>query len=488
MKSIALKYKILPLLFFIIFSMKAQNEEDALRYSNVFFGGTARYMGVGGAFGALGADISVLNINPAGMARFKKSEISLTPNISLTNANSTFGGNSTSSGKEKLNVGSFGLVGVTKRKPENNSKWAAIQLGFSYNRLADFNERFQISGDNNHSMSHVFALRSNNYSPDQLSDADPFYGELAYQTYITDFDTNSNTYQSRMNSQLINHDHEVTRRGRVGEYALAMAGNYNQKLYIGASIGLPKVVFEETKQHTELEVQDSSDFTHSFTFNEYQLTTGNGINGKIGLIYLPLKWLRFGVALHTGTYYNLNDYWNTSMSSVVSTNESYNSSSIDGIYNYKLRTPSKLITSASIVVAKAALISVDYSRIDHSLSRLSPNTFYGDNYNFETENSTIDSNYNITNNLQVGAEIKLGKFYLLRAGYANFQSPNNENTLNRIAYSGGLGYRNKKYFIDLGCRYSFWKDNYYMYDPAIIENSSTENSMLNISVTIGMKW
>ena len=72
MKNIALKYKILPLLIFIIFSMKAQNEEDALRYSNVFFGGTARYMGVGGAFGALGADISVLNINPAGMARFKK--------------------------------------------------------------------------------------------------------------------------------------------------------------------------------------------------------------------------------------------------------------------------------------------------------------------------------------------------------------------------------------------------------------------------------
>ena len=49
----------------------AQNEEDALRYSNLHFGGTARYIGVSGAFGALGADISVLSVNPAGMARYK---------------------------------------------------------------------------------------------------------------------------------------------------------------------------------------------------------------------------------------------------------------------------------------------------------------------------------------------------------------------------------------------------------------------------------
>ena len=340
-------------------------------------------------------------------------------------------------------------------------------------------------------MSHVFALRSNGIPADELIDSDPFYGELAYQTYITDFDTLTNNYQSRMNSQSINHQHTTSRKGRVGETAIAVSGNYNQKFYIGASIGLPKVSFEENKQHSEIEIQDSSEFEHSFTFNEYQLTTGNGINGKIGIIILPTKWLRFGLAYHTKTHYNLNDYWNTSMNSIISSSEQYSYNSIDGNYNYKLKTPNKIIASTSVIIAKKAIISVDYSRIDHSLSRLSSNRFYGSNYDFEAENNAIDSNYRISNNIQIGTEIKIGSFYMLRAGFASFQNPfsfDTDNSYNRTSYSAGIGYRNKKYFIDFGARYSTWKDNYYMYDQAIVPVTRIDNNMLNVTLTCGFKW
>ena len=161
------------------------------------------------------------------------------------------------------------------------------------------------------------------------------------------------------------------------------------------------------------------------------------------------------------------------------------------LYNYKLNTPNKIIASTSVIVAKKALISVDYSRINHSLSRLNPNTFFGSNYNFEVENNAIDSNYRVSNNIQIGTEIKIGSFYMVRAGFASFQNPfsiNTDASYNRNSYSAGIGYRNKNYFIDFGARYSTWKENYFMYDPSIAPASRIDNKMLNITVTCGFKW
>jgi hypothetical protein len=495
MKNRFTKYYLSVILASIFMTGITQTEEDALRYSNLQFGGTARYLGVSGAFGALGADISVLSINPAGMARYKKSEFTFTPNISLSNTESKFGTSSTLNGKENLNVGSFGIVAVTKQNPEKQNKWNGFQFGFAYNRLADFNESYQIVGNNDtlyNSMSHVFAERSIGTSPELLIENDPFYGDLAYQTYITDYDTTSGLYSSRMNSQSIHHDHLVTRKGRVGEYSMAVSGNYNQKFYIGGSIGIPKIYFEETKTHSEIEIADSTEFTHSFTFNEYNLTRGNGINAKIGFIILPTQWLRLGFAYHTRTFYNLNDQWNTSMNSRVSETETYSYNSFDGNYRYQLTTPSKIIGSASVIIAKKALLSVDYSRINHSTSKLNTDTYYGGNYSFDNENNAIERNYQVANNIQIGSEIKIGDFYMVRAGYAIFQSPYypslSVNSFNRSSYSLGLGYRNKKYFFDLGTRYSVWKENYYMYDPLIVANSEIDKSLLNICFTLGFKW
>lgn len=63
-------------LFIGILSMSflsAQDITDALRYSQQDILGTARYRAMSGAFGALGGDLSALQINPAGSAVFFKS-------------------------------------------------------------------------------------------------------------------------------------------------------------------------------------------------------------------------------------------------------------------------------------------------------------------------------------------------------------------------------------------------------------------------------
>ena len=43
--------------------------------------GTARYVGMGGAMEALGADISTISSNPAGIGLFRKSQVTLTAGV-----------------------------------------------------------------------------------------------------------------------------------------------------------------------------------------------------------------------------------------------------------------------------------------------------------------------------------------------------------------------------------------------------------------------
>ena len=84
-------------LFLVLFTVlyqntTAQSESDALRYGRYYYTGTARYAAMGGAFGALGADISNLSNNPAGLGMFRKNQITLTPGVSINSSKSIFSG------------------------------------------------------------------------------------------------------------------------------------------------------------------------------------------------------------------------------------------------------------------------------------------------------------------------------------------------------------------------------------------------------------
>jgi hypothetical protein len=70
----------------------AQNVEDALRYSQIFYGGTARFMSMGGAFTALGGDMSSLSQNPAGLGVFRSSELTITPQLAYIKSTADFNG------------------------------------------------------------------------------------------------------------------------------------------------------------------------------------------------------------------------------------------------------------------------------------------------------------------------------------------------------------------------------------------------------------
>jgi len=68
----------------------AQTVDDALRYSQIFYSGTSRFSSMGGAFTALGGDLSTLSQNPAGIGLFRSSEVSITPQLFHINTLANF--------------------------------------------------------------------------------------------------------------------------------------------------------------------------------------------------------------------------------------------------------------------------------------------------------------------------------------------------------------------------------------------------------------
>ena len=80
-------------------ALQAQESRDAIRYSQENLNGTARFRAMSGAFGALGGDLSSINVNPAGSAVFSNNQMGFTLS-NLSNSNKATYFNDTSTEKD----------------------------------------------------------------------------------------------------------------------------------------------------------------------------------------------------------------------------------------------------------------------------------------------------------------------------------------------------------------------------------------------------
>ncbi len=165
-------------------SLYSQNIDDAIRYSQTFYQGTARFNSMGGAFTALGGDLTSMTLNPAAVAVFRSSEFTLSPRLTFNTVNSVFNGNS----NDLLYNFNLGQMGVVMTLFNNNSKGGmALNIGYSYNRTNDFNVNTIIKGVNNSSsMADYWANSSNGTNYLDLGGANG----MAYDAWIIDTVTN----------------------------------------------------------------------------------------------------------------------------------------------------------------------------------------------------------------------------------------------------------------------------------------------------------
>lgn len=481
-------------------ALQAQSEIDALRYSKLYFGSTARSLGTAGAFGALGADFSTLMINPAGIGVYKKSEFTFSLGFNNRNTENDFLNNTSGDSKFNVDVPDLGLVFAIPKKNETGIRQLSFALG--YNRTANFNSESYFQGKNNNNSildSFIDEIRNDGGATEsELYDYYAFDADLAYQTYLLDPDTlNTNQYISVIPNGGALQSKSTTTRGGMGEFTLAFGGNYDEKIFFGVTLGFPSVRFEEEATYEEKDVDnvivnaDSSIDFKALSYDTYLNTTGNGVNARFGIIFKPADWVRIGAAIHTPTYFYLNDKYRSGMSSAFGDGTSYRYDSPEGNYSYNLTTPFKAVGSVAFLFGQYGLVSFDYEFTDYTGAKLDAS-----DYNFSSENKVINKVYNdVASNFRGGLEFKYEKF-AFRAGGAYYSTPfksqytTEKTDQHAISYTGGIGYRENKYYIDLGYAFTQYGESY---TPYTISNEFVPGSVIKktdhrIVATMGFRF
>src|SRR5688572_2230894 len=293
-------------------ALSAQNEVDALRYSYTGFGGTARFGAMAGSFGALGGDFSSLSTNPAGIAIYRKGELTFTPSLFHQTTSSTYYGGTAVDDKYNFNFNNIGIV-LAATDDGEKALWKGIALGFGYNRLANYNNRIYFEGKNDQSsLLDVFWANAQNET--EIDNLDPFGSQLAFYVGVIDT-TSAGNYYTVIPNYGSKQTMSMDIRGSLGETVISLGGNYMDKLYIGGTFSFPNVKYSQESTFTESVENDSVYGFQNYSYNSYLSTRGSGFGFKFGMIYRPADWIRIGGAVHTPTVLRLNDSYSNDMTS-----------------------------------------------------------------------------------------------------------------------------------------------------------------------------
>lgn len=468
----------------ISLSVFAQNEQDVLRYSRIGFGGTARFVGTGGAYGALGGDISCMSVNPAGLGVFRKSDFSFTPSFYNMSVNSSYSDTTSRDERFNMKVDGFGFVIATRPEVRTDHGWQMLSMGINYSRTTAFQANLLMVGNSTTSLmdSWVRSAAGTGYSS-----LDPFNEGLAWNTYLLDPYMDTSHYIDRVpDGELIRQFKQVEMRGGMGEWTFGGGANYDNRIYIGASIGVPTVKYEETTYYTEKEVYDTVSNFDYLQFEQFLETKGRGINFKAGVIFRPFDFMRVGLAFASPTNLKLSDTYFSKMTSILGdTMRSWESP--NGNYRYTIRTPMRITGSLAFIVYKFALISADYEFVDYSDGKLK-----SQDYNFFDENAAVRAKYKAASNIRAGIEMKFAPISV-RAGMGYYGSPYNPSVNNeaaRLFITGGIGYRDPDdvFYVDLGFVSQRFTENYYFYDQSLVAPVVNKWKSINVLVTVGLRF
>lgn len=468
----------------------AQNEEDALRYSSIVPGGTARSWSLAGAFGAIGADPASATINPAGFGFYNASELSMTLGFEVNNADAAYYGTKASAGQQRMSVNNMALV---LNYPNKGGDWRGGNFGISYDRQASYNWKELAKGDRVPStILQRFVNEANGTAVSDLeADAFPFTGTLAWYTY--GIDTVPGTLDQYAPGIPFGSDtkqeHSIDASGRLSSTNIFYGGNYLDKLYLGVALGIIGTKYERFTKHVETSLDESIDLK-TVQYKEDLLTTGNGIDVKVGIIGRITERVRLGAAFHSPMWLLLNDSYGYEMLTAFRAGDGYKEPSATGTFSYRIKTPWRAVLSGVYQAGKHGLVSVDYTYVDQRSSRLRASREFQDEYDYALENDLIKNSFVGTHSLRVGTEWRSGKWYF-RGGWAYQQDPYSDDDARQGTaykqYTGGIGYRATHYSIDLAALYGMRDGKYFQYTPALVKSTEAAYTDFRTFLTFAVR-
>lgn len=449
----------------------SQSAIDAYRVSQPDLKGTARFMSMAGAFGALGGDLSTISQNPGGVGVYRSNELGFTINLDVQSSSSESQGYKWNANQTKFLLNNIGGVATLRL---NSETMPNLNLGFTYNKAVSFNRKYNGGIANlGNSMSNYIAGIANNenltvadvettntydpYNPTDGGIAAPWLAILGYDSYL--INPNGDPDNPHWTGQWGNGtsgsgSFAVMESGSVDEYNIAFGGNIKNLLYWGMNFDIINIDYNLNSYWGE-DMQGAyvlnpnnglvGPTESSWSMRNLYRASGSGFNYQLGFILKPIQEFRLGFAFHTPTWYKLTETYSASTSmnyygrnGSASTNDGYPA------YNdVNLRSPWKIIVSAAGVIGNNFIISADYEWAGYNRMKFSEptgvyndygydydwgimpysNDFYQDAY-YET-NKDIRDIYRSTNTLRIGAEYRINPSFSIRAGYSYVSSPVN---------------------------------------------------------------
>ncbi len=477
--------------FFFLANIQAQNEADALRYSQNFYGGTARAISMGGAFGALGGDFSNASLNPAGLGVYRSTELTFTPTLIYDNTSTSYLDETRTDNQYQFAINNLGFVHTNLTGKDEG--WVGVTFGIGYNQLNNFNRNTMMNGimvAGSPESSTFLDNFTNNANNDVWSD---FYEDLAWRADLMPYDSIGGEYWNDINDA----DYGQTQRRRIqesgsmGEYAFSIGANYGNRLYIGGTFGIHRLRYTSFTSHFEEDDARIIPYFNSFTFNESLDARGTGYTFKAGVIFRPISLIRIGAAFHIPTFYKIREDFYTDIASTfddADLSDIYERSPLNE-FEYWLRTPYKAIGSVAFQLGRVAIISADYEYMDYSEANFDSRG--ATDYTLLDQNDRIKEVLTAAHNIRAGAELHLGPMYL-RGGASFYDSPyksteiNNENW--NITVNGGLGFRSKNVFFDLAYSMRVQEYTYYLYIPEDVNGAKIEERQHQVAATLGFRF
>ena len=502
---------------------RSYNEEMPLLSSTNNGFGTARSIAMGGAYTSLGADLSSIGINPAGLGMYQSSEFGITGNLGISQYSNSSPMLTSGKGDNKT---SFALnnVGLALNFYEGLGDVTSFTFGFSYNRIADYNYKNSLTTDFDHlSLGEVFALqlwgipsewmkRNSNPSPwnnldirieewgaalgymtglvgafaepedpnwkDRPSDLgfDNKFEELRNRTYYI---RGVNLWGNDNRTALVKHNLRTESKGGAGEYNIAGGFNLRGNVYLGFSLGLQDIYRKQTVMYSETYMNNggANDPADRMSYSQHTRVSGSGFNFKIGAIANPVGGLRIGLAFHSPTWNTINKRYFANMQTATSAMV-YAQGTDTYEFEYKYSSFGRLLTGLSYTFGTKAILSVDYEcdfynwmriRVPDSERYYTIDGEYHDE--FEELKESVKDTYKPRHVIRVGGEYKITPAFAVRAGFAYHGSflQNEDDIFNEplpyktMNISGGLGYRFSNR-ISLDLAYVFMKTDYTRYE------------------------
>lgn len=431
------KYIFFAVSLFAALSANAQETYENAKLAGEDLNGTARYVGMGGAMEALGADISTIGSNPAGIGLFRHSNVSLSAGLLMQSDGKEF-----SNGK-KTNLSFDQIGGVYTTRTGQKS---FLNFGFNYHKSKNFdyilNAAGSLNGSSQNKQSYIkgilgdensggfFVRKDNNGKNVGYVDATPPLPstppKVAYTwSQIDDLYWNSlipgstGTYNyEKATGYTLDRAHT----GYIGNYDFAVSGNLNDRVYLGLTFGMKDVNYKGYSEYRE-----NLNNTPGVLVRDERKVTGSGFDITAGVIVRPVAEspFRIGAYVKSPTWYDLTTSNTTGLVYAQGTKnkESYISNS----YDFKMWTPWKFGFSLGHTIGNNIALGATYEYENYANinSRVNNGGYYDYYYDQYYESSIPDKNMNAhtkevlkgVSTLKLGIEYKPVSNVALRMGY-----------------------------------------------------------------------